>query len=768
MNKFLTIIFGLFISLIGYSQQTEVEIKNVINKSSEQELIGENSRLLQENFFHFADLVADKLISYDKDNANYNYRKGFILLAMNQNHELAMNHLLKAIKKTQVNYDIYSVTEKAASIDAYFYLAATYQIDGQYDKAISNYKIFLEKAVKKSELNVNAQNCIAQCEVAKKAVASSQGKAPMNLGKSWNTNQNEWNAQISLDGKVVYFSSQWPWADKAADASKDVMFNTYPDDVYQMFVEKSGAWSKPSIMSFSNPKVGERLSYITQDERNVFVYNNSGNFLFNTTFQNGVYGPLTPIKEVKTASENSTYIHWNTHYTLSPDGNAIYFVSNAEGGKGKRDLYMAEKLNGVWGAAQNMGGMINSTFDEETPFMGLDNNILYFANNGPESMGGFDIFMVQRDENGMWSKPVNIGFPFNSPADDLFFTLTANGKQGMVSSNRKGGEGMFDIYAIEMSASSNNVFLNGQIINPKGKAIPEGSYIILKCLDCNNSSEVILAPRMRDGVFVSKLEKCKTYELSYYYGPESRKHYTTQFKTNCETSYEEIIQKVLIDDDNKVIIPFPKYTVQGSVRDEKSGLGIANASVSININGKTDVVNTDNNGNYISNLIKNLNYETEVNGQSEASAPNYLSNSNSIKTVLAYDSILKMDINLTPVINNNIGTYYVHYELNKHNLTDVSKMELNEVINALNANPKLKVEIRSHTDSRGTANYNQRLSDLRAKTAKEYIQSKITNSRRVSSKGYGESELLNSCADDVPCTEIEHEENRRTEFIIIK
>ncbi len=768
MNKILTITFGLFISLIGYSQQTEVEIKNVINKSSEQELIGENSRLLQENFFHFADLVADKLISYDKDNANYNYRKGFILLAMNQNHELAMNHLLKAIKKTQVNYDIYSVTEKAASIDAYFYLAATYQIDGQYDKAISNYKIFLEKAVKKSELNVNAQNCIAQCEVAKKAVASSQGKAPTNLGKSWNTNQNEWNAQISLDGKVVYFSSQWPWADKAADASKDVMFNTYPDDVYQMFVEKSGAWSKPSIMSFSNPKVGERLSYITQDERNVFVYNNSGNFLFNTTFQNGVYGPLTPIKEVKTASENSTYIHWNTHYTLSPDGNTIYFVSNAEGGKGKRDLYMAEKLNGVWGAAQNMGGMINSTFDEETPFMGLDNNILYFANNGPESMGGFDIFMVQRDENGMWSKPVNIGFPFNSPADDLFFTLTANGKQGMVSSNRKGGEGMFDIYGIEMSASSNNAFLNGQIINPKGKAIPEGSYIILKCLDCNNSSEVILSPRMRDGVFVSKLEKCKTYELSYYYGPESRKHYSTKFKTNCETSYEEIVQKVLIDDDNKVIIPFPQYTVQGTVRDQKSGLGIANASVSININGKTDVVNTDNNGNYISNLIKNLNYETEVNGQSEASAKNYLSNSNILQTVLAYDSIVKMDINLTPVINNNIGTYYVHYELNKHNLTETSKMELNEVIAALNANPKLKVEIRSHTDSRGTAIYNQRLSDLRAKTAKLYIQSKITNSHRISSKGYGESELLNSCADDVPCSEDEHLENRRTEFIIIK
>ena len=120
------------------------------------------------------------------------------------------------------------------------------------------------------------------------------------------------------------------------------------------------------------------------------------------------------------------------------------------------------------------------------------------------------------------------------------------------------------------------------------------------------------------------------------------------------------------------------------------------------------------------------------------------------------------------MINSNIGTLYVNYQFNKHNLTDYSKNKLNEVIKVLNANPNLKVEIRSHTDSRGSAMYNQVLSDLRAKTAREYIQSKITNSRRISSKGYGESELLNSCADDVPCTEEEQLRNRRTEFIIIK
>jgi outer membrane protein OmpA-like peptidoglycan-associated protein len=86
----------------------------------------------------------------------------------------------------------------------------------------------------------------------------------------------------------------------------------------------------------------------------------------------------------------------------------------------------------------------------------------------------------------------------------------------------------------------------------------------------------------------------------------------------------------------------------------------------------------------------------------------------------------------------------------------------------MNDNPTLAIEIRSHTDSRGPSIYNQWLSDMRAKTAKEYIQKNVVNPERITAKGYGESELLKPCGDGVPCKEADHLQNRRTEFIILK
>jgi outer membrane protein OmpA-like peptidoglycan-associated protein len=115
-----------------------------------------------------------------------------------------------------------------------------------------------------------------------------------------------------------------------------------------------------------------------------------------------------------------------------------------------------------------------------------------------------------------------------------------------------------------------------------------------------------------------------------------------------------------------------------------------------------------------------------------------------------------------------LGPYFVNYQFDKSFLTDYSKNKLKDAIKIMNDNPNLKIEIRSHTDSRGPAIYNQWLSDMRAKVAREYIQANIVNPNRVTSKGLGESELLKPCGDGVSCTEQDHLQNRRTEFIILK
>ena len=770
MKHFLLLFSFICFSKLTFGQLTEIEVKNMINSSAEKDLIAENSRFMQENFFHFANLVADKLLVFNKENANYNYRKGYILLEMNLNHELAITHLMKAVKKVSTNYDVYSPTEESASVDAFYHLGRALHIDMQYDKAIENYKKFLEKSTNQSELIAEANTRIIQCSVAKRLSANPIGAIPMLMGGGINTPFSDMNPQVSMEGQTLYFSSQRPWEDKSSDAGKDVMFNTNPDDIYFSNKDKNGAWLSPSMSALSLPLVAEELSNMSADERIAYIYSNAGNYLFSSEFKNNSYSKLIALKSPLTLKSKSKEIPWNTHYSVSPDGKMIFFVSNAEGGRGKRDIYFIEKNNGVWGQAQNMGGMINTPNDEETPFVGLNNNVLYFASNDTSSMGGFDIFMSIRDENGMWSKAKNIGFPFNSPADDFYFTHTANGKNAFVSSNRKGGIGMYDIYSIDFSNNQveNIAFLDGRIINPKGALIPEGSYITLKCSNCNDNTEQLITPRMRDGVFVGKLEKCKEYELTYYYSNMTKNPYTNKFSTNCDEAYQVITKRVLIDDNNQKIIPFPKYHINGIATDKESGQAIANASIKLTIDGNTDNELTAAKGNYASDILKDYLYESSINGQIVASADGYLAQSIDVKSDLLFDSVITVNFNLEATARGFLGPYIVNYQYNKSNLTDYSKNKLVEVIKIMNDNPNLKIEIASHTDSRGPAVYNQWLSEKRAENAVAYIKSKIVNPDRIEAKGYGEEKLLNDCSDGNPCNDKLHIQNRRTEFIIIK
>jgi len=133
--KKLSIILAL-VSFQCFGQMNETEVKAIIAVTEEPKLVVECSRFLQENFFHFADLVTDKLLSVNPKNGNYNYRKGFILLGMNKSPELALKHLEIAAAKTEINYDIYSPKETSAPIDVYYYLGVCYHRMGNLDKAL--------------------------------------------------------------------------------------------------------------------------------------------------------------------------------------------------------------------------------------------------------------------------------------------------------------------------------------------------------------------------------------------------------------------------------------------------------------------------------------------------------------------------------------------------------------------------------------------------------------------------------------------------------
>jgi outer membrane protein OmpA-like peptidoglycan-associated protein len=767
MKKLISLL--LFLPVFGvFAQFTETEVKNMISQASEKELVFNCSRFLQENHYYFADLITNRLLEINPESPNYNYRKGFIVLGMRRDEVAAIKFLTKATKdsKIQKNYDMYSVGEDAVPADAFYHLGRAYHLDEQFEKAVDSYKKFLELTTKESELIPEAKKRIVQCSVAKKLIAQPQNTNIRNIGPTINTEYADFSSNISLDGGSLYLTSRRPWADKSSDNFRDPMLNHFPEDIYQ--AARSGdSWKTPNRMGMCKPQFNEATVSVSIDERRVYTYNDKigiGDIYF-SDYRDGKFSDILPV-EFKGVNDDKW---WDTHYTVSPDGKMIFFVSDKPGGYGKRDIYFMERVNGDWTKPENIGGNINSWSDEDSPFMGLDNSTLYFSSNDSTSMGEFDIFMTVRDENGIWSEPVNLGYPVNSVGDDIFYTHTADGKKAYFTSFRKGGFGERDIYETDLVSNVKNVaFLNGQIIHSKGKEIPETSYMTLKCTDCEDKSENIVNPRIRDGVFLSTLDKCKNYELTYFYGPGDKRPLKQSFSTSCDISFQEINRKVILDEDGQIIIPIYEYRFEGLVADKSNGKPVQNAKVElVDKNGLTENVTTDSNGLVSTSIAKGKSYGDSLIYKVNVSADGFLSQSFELKEGLTLDSLVKKSFLIDKKApGTDLGPFLILYNFDKYDLRPDAIEILNKVVDVMNQNPEIKVELGSHTDSRGNDAYNQKLSQKRAESAADYIAKRISNPSRITYKGYGETKLKNKCDDGVKCSAADHQINRRTEFII--
>ena len=174
MKKFSFVLALLAIIVLPFksiSQFSEIEVKNLISQASEKELVVECSRMLQENFFHYADLITDKLLKINPESANYKYRKGFIELTMRQDYLKAIDLFTAASGSIDKNYDMYSVKEGAVPADVFYHLGRAHHLNEDFSKAIENYNLFLAQTSKESELIEHTEKRIHQCVIAKKLMA---------------------------------------------------------------------------------------------------------------------------------------------------------------------------------------------------------------------------------------------------------------------------------------------------------------------------------------------------------------------------------------------------------------------------------------------------------------------------------------------------------------------------------------------------------------------------------------------------------------------
>lgn len=767
MKKIQSLLLILLFPIIGFSQMTEAEVRELAYKASEQELVIQSSTMMQEDYYFHAEILVDRLLTMKPESANYNYRKGFLILQARQDYEKALPYFEKAIKSVNKNYDAYSSKEMNAPLDAYYHLGVCYHLAEDLEKAKENYGKFLELSQKKSPLVDLANLKMQQCTVAQELIENPKSAVVENIGDAVNTEMAEYSPVVSLDGTSLYFTSRRAWEDGSTDSLRDPMLNNYPEDIYVSYQDFEGNWTSPEKLAFCENNYNEATIAVSSDERKIFVYQDitGGGDIYYSDFEDNHFDKLKKLKYTGVNTDS-----WETHCTVTPDGQNMYFVSDRPGGFGGRDIYRIVKLpNGDWSEPQNLGPGINTPYDEESPFIAVNNKTLYYSSNGPQSMGGFDIFVTFRDEDNNWSAPVNLGYPINSAGDDVFYTTTIDGLRGYLSSFRKGGYGEKDIYEIRNDYMGNRPIssLRGTITMSDGSAIPEDVTVKLECLTCKTEDSQFSYPRMKNGAFFSVLRRCTDYKLYFMQGEEVLR--TMDFNTLCNAENEEIQKHHVMG----------SYTLAGTVSDSKTLELLQNATVEF-IDDKDEVFetySTDANGAFKSNMLAKKEFGDHITFSIRVKKEHYLTQTFVVDTVLGDQAHIQLDYLIAKTdIGTDIGQVIelnpIYFDLDKSNIRPDAAVELDKIVKIMNDNPNIVIELGSHTDCRASKSYNMALSNRRARSSAKYIQDRIDNPKRIYGKGYGESQLVNDCGCEgnvvSDCTEEEHQANRRTEFKIVK
>lgn len=232
-----------------------------------------------------------------------------------------------------------------------------------------------------------------------------------------------------------------------------------------------GIWRRASAVKPLNSKKDEGMSTMVRDGRLLFytVCGREG-VLGACDIWQAVFGPDGAVEEVRPLEGFANSESWESQASISCDGSTLYFSSKRQGGLGGTDLWYSQRqADGSWGDPVNLGGKVNTELDEEAPFITNDGQTLYFSSNGHPGMGDQDIFMSWLDEEQQWTSPINLGPPVNSAFRELGFFLTADGRTGYLASDRtESGEGGLDIYSFELDTqlySQPITFVEGLVID---------------------------------------------------------------------------------------------------------------------------------------------------------------------------------------------------------------------------------------------------------------------------------------------------------------
>jgi hypothetical protein len=365
------------------------------------------------------------------ENAMIAYRIGLCYLNIEGKKNLSIGYLERASEKMTSRFREGVLKQMEAPYDALYFLGDAYRINYQFEKAIEAYTRYRGTLLPDDvEDMMLIDQQLSACHNAPEMMTNPVQYSLDNLGPVINDGKDNFMPVISADGKsMVYMTSM-----KFYDA---IMFTKLV----------KGIWTPPINITPDLQSDGDQYVSCLSANGNMLVLTKNDDFnsdLYTSNFDGLRWEPVVKMRK----DINTKY--WESHGFISEDGKTLVLSSDRPGGFGGLDLYISKlDANGNWGTPVNMGPDINTALNEDRPFLINNGKMIFFTSQGHYSMGGYDIFSSELQSSGIWSPPLNLGYPLNTPDDNTFFCPTDDGRGGFISLTRDGeGYGKADIYKV--------------------------------------------------------------------------------------------------------------------------------------------------------------------------------------------------------------------------------------------------------------------------------------------------------------------------------
>ncbi len=447
MNSKRTVLFILIIFFVSalYAQEKVVIKKNEFRNTELKTGFKEAWKSIKEGDKYYdqgpgtMNLARDHYLfanQYNGYNAELNYKIGICYLLGDEKRK-AIDFLLRA-------YEL----KPAVSHEVLLLLGRAYHLNEEFDKAIQFYREYRSSLPAGEDIvpiSNKIDHLIIQCNHGQELVKNPKRVIIKNLGEAVNSQYDEYNARFAYDDTALFFTSRRP-IDKKSKRSK--LDNKYHENIFMSPItdgefEEAYPLEKPFRMRGNNSLVG-----VAPDGTSAFIYvgDEKGGDIQQLMYNE----EKEKWKRPKSLSKYIGSEGMETTTAMVPGGKVLYFISsNPDLTYGGKDIYVSRmNAKGKWGEPRNVGSLLNSKYDEEGVFLTGDGKTMYFASKGHNSMGGYDIFKSKLGEDGTWGKPENLGYPVNTPDDEVFYGTDSEMVYGYYAATREGGFGGKDIYKV--------------------------------------------------------------------------------------------------------------------------------------------------------------------------------------------------------------------------------------------------------------------------------------------------------------------------------